>query len=82
MEGEQRVLIRKATDDGSGDISGDYTEYPSVVSVSVGDVEVTEKGDGTLVFATIWERDGYLFAIDSDAGLEPAVVEGLVAATW
>jgi hypothetical protein len=26
-EGESKVLIRKAVDDGSGDISGDYNEY-------------------------------------------------------
>lgn len=81
-EGEQSVLIRKAVDDGSGDISGDYNEYDEVSTVNVEGVEVTEKGTGGLVYCAIWGQDGYLFAIDADAGLESDVIESLVAATF
>ena len=81
IEGEQRVLVRKAVDDGSGDISGDYGEYSDVATVTVGDVEVTEKGDGELVYVAIWSKGGYLFAIDADAGLSATEIESLVHAT-
>ncbi len=80
-DGEQRVLVRKAVDDGSGDISGDYGEYASKTTVTVGDVEVTEKGDGDLVYVAIWAKGGYLFAIDADAGLSATEIETLVHAT-
>ena len=80
-EGDERVLIRKGVDDGSGDLSGDYGEYPETSAVTVGDSEVTLRGAEGLVHVAIWGRDGYLFAIDADAGLEPDVIQNLVAAT-
>lgn len=80
-EGESKVLIRKAVDDGSGDISGDYNEYGKTSKVSVGDVEVTERGDDGLVYVAIWTRGEYAFAIDADEGLAPEVIEQLVAET-
>ena len=80
-EGESRVLIRKAIDDGTGDISGDYGEYSEIATVGVGDAKVTERGEDGLVHVAIWTRDKYAFAIDADEGLEPEVIEQLVAAT-
>lgn len=80
-EGESRVLVRKGLDDGSGDISGDYNEYGETSKVTVGDVEVTERGDGATVSVAIWTRGEYAFAIDADEGLELEVIEQLVAAT-
>ena len=78
---DTKVLIRKAVDDGTGDVSGDYGEYGQTTSATVGDVDVTERGDDGLVHVAIWVRDGYAFAIDTDEGLEPEVIEQLVAAT-
>lgn len=80
-EGESKVLIRKAIDDGSGDISGDYNEYGETTKVTVGDVEVTVRGDGGTVSVAIWTRGEYAFAIDADEGLDSSVVEQLVAET-
>lgn len=80
-EGESRVLIRKAVDDGTGDISGDYGTYAKTSKVTVGDVEVTERGDGSTVSVAIWTRGEHAFAIDADEGLDPEVIEQLVAAT-
>ena len=83
VDDADRVLIRKAADDGSGDISGDYNEYKKTTTVTVGDVKVTEKGDGKTVDVAIWSKDGYLFAIDAqEAGLTAAEIEALVAATF
>ena len=76
-----RVLVRKGVDDGSGDLSGDYGEYSEVKTVDVGGFQLTERGEDGLVHVAIWERDGYLFAIDADEGLEPEVVENLAVAT-
>lgn len=80
-EGEQRVLIRKAVDDGTGDVSGDYNEYSNVDTLQINDLSVEERGDGSLVYVAVWTKDGYAFAIDADAGLEASVIEELVAAT-
>lgn len=79
-EGESRVLVRKGVDDGSGDLSGNYNEYAETSTASIGDVEVTERGENGLVFVATWARDGYAFAIDADEGLDPETVEQLVAA--
>lgn len=78
-EGDQRVFIRKGK--GSDDISGDYNEYSSTKDVTVEQLKLKEKGDGTLVHVVIWQKDGYSFAIMADAGLEPQVAEGLAVAT-
>ena len=80
-EGDTSVLIRKGVDDGSGDLSGDYNEYPEEATVSVGDLEVTERGSDGLVFVAIWAKDGYLYAIDADGGLDPETIASLVTAT-
>ena len=77
----QEVLIRKGLDDGTGDLSGDYNDYPQTVSTSVNCTEVTLRGSDNLVNVATWERDGYLFALDADTGLERATVENLVSAT-
>lgn len=80
-EGDTGVLVRKGVDDGSGDLSGDYNEYPEVGTVGVGDLEVTERGSEGLVHVAIWARDGYLYAIDADEGLGPETIADLVGAT-
>ena len=77
--GDKRVLVRKAL--GDEDISGDYNTYSQLNTVPVGELQVTEKGEGGLVHVATWSRDGYSFAIDADEGLEPTVVEWLVEAT-
>ena len=76
---DNKVLIRKGV--GDEDLSGDYNDYADETTVTVGDVVVTERGSDGLVYVAIWTRDGYSFAIDADEGLEPTVIEQLVAAT-
>lgn len=78
-EGDTKVIIRKGV--GTDDISGDYNDYDSVETVSVGGADVTEKGDGSLVCVATWVRDDHAFAIVADAGLAPEDVEHLVQAT-
>lgn len=80
-EGNTSVLIRKGIDDGTGDISGDYNEYQQVASVQVGDVEVTERGNNNVVYVATWSKNGYLFAIDAEQGLDAETIESLVSQT-
>lgn len=55
------LRIRKAA--GSDDISGDYNSYAETNTVSVGDLQVTMKGnDGTVNVAT-WTDGDYTFAL-------------------
>ena len=42
---------------------------------------MTERGSDGLVFVAIWAKDGYLYAIDADGGLDPETIANLVNAT-
>lgn len=76
---DDHVLIRKAK--GHDDISGDYGEYRETKEVGLGELTLTEKGDGELVHVVTWQKDGFTYAIDAAAGLEPGQIEGLVETT-
>ena len=76
---DARVLIRKGK--GVENISGDYNEYAVTETVTIGDVTVEERGDGTLIHVATWSRDGYDYAIDADNGLDAATIEHLVNGT-
>lgn len=60
------IRVRKAA--GSGDISGDYCEYPLKAAIITGSRTVEMKGDGTLVKVAIWENNGYTYAVTSENG--------------
>lgn len=77
--GDERVLVRKGK--GASDISGDYNEYSQKKDVTVGNLDLTEKGEGDRVYVVTWMRDGYSFAIDADNGLDRDVAEKLASGT-
>lgn len=62
-----RASLRKGT--GSADISGDYTDYAKTETVTVGDITVTEKGDGENVFSAVWTKGDYSYAFFSTIGV-------------
>lgn len=68
------MVIRKAA--GSGDISGDYSEYAQVKTVD----GVTLKGKNGTFSLAIWERDGYTYSINVDKALAQADMMALAAA--
>ena len=74
---ENDLTIRKAV--GQEDISGDYTAYPQVDTLSSHGTEVTLKGDGDTVKVAVWTTEGYTYAIQSAAGLSRDAMLTLVA---
>ena len=77
-EGADHAVIRKAP--GTDDISGDYTDYAEVKDVTVGELTVTEKGDGTSVFSAVWTKDGYSYSFFSTAGVSADDFAAIAAA--
>lgn len=59
--GEARLCVRKAA--GTEDASGDYREYPESQQVTVGDLEVTMKGDNGEVSLAVWQDGTYAYSI-------------------
>lgn len=73
------VSIRKA--EGSGDISGDYSEYAEIGTLDAAGTQVTVKGDGSGISLALWSADGYTYAIGAhDGGLTEAEVIEAVSA--
>ena len=78
QKGETEVArIRKAL--GADDVSGDYTDYAQVNTVSVDDVSVTMKGENGLVALAIWTRDGYTYAVSVERPISSADMIRLIA---
>lgn len=65
LYGEDDIRIRKAA--GEGDISGDYTQYAEEQAVTVGDVQVTLKGQDGKVKLAIWSQNGSAFSVGVSA---------------
>lgn len=59
--GEDNILFRKEA--GTEDASGDYTPYAENNTVSVGEYEVTMKGDDGMVSVAVWAKAGYSYAV-------------------
>ena len=76
--GENETVIRKAP--GADDISGDYNTYDSTEEVTVGELTVTEKGDGENVFSAIWTNGDYAYSFYSTVGISADALAELVAA--
>ncbi len=71
------LTIRKGT--GMDDISGDYSEYPEVETVTVDDKTVTLKEKDGLVHTAIWNTDGYSYAVYAADGVSADVMTALVS---
>ena len=75
-DGENETCIRKEA--GSGDISGDYSQYAQSKTVEVNGATVTMKGQNGLMMVAIWESSGYTYAVTSDAGMSAAAMTALI----
>lgn len=47
--------------------------------MTVGDITVTEKGDGENVFSAVWTKGNYSYAFFSTAGGSADTIAGLIA---
>ena len=61
LHGDDQISIRKAA--GEEDCSGDYNEYAESTVVTVGDREVTLKGNNGQVMLAVWTEGGYSYAV-------------------
>lgn len=68
-DGDAEICIRKAV--GTGDPSGDYNQYSSSRKMTVGDVEVTMKGNDGGVSLAVWQdgNNAYSIGIYNAAGI-------------
>lgn len=76
-ESGDRASLRKGT--GSEDISGDSTDYAKTETVTLGDITVTEKGDGENVFSAVWTKGDYSYAFFSTIGVSAEALSELIA---
>lgn len=76
QNGENQLFIRKEA--GTEDISGDYTEYSEVQTISVGKDEVNLKGDNGTVSTAIWTADGWSYAVMADTPMGAESMTALV----
>lgn len=75
---ESGLTIRKAL--GQEDVSGDYTDYPQVDTISSHGAALTLKGDGTRVMVAVWTAGDYTYSIHSASGLSREAILSLAAA--
>ena len=61
LHGEDEICVRKAA--GEEDCSGDYNEYSEEKTVTVGDREVTLRGNNGKVMVAVWSEGGYSYSI-------------------
>ena len=73
---EDGESLRLRQQEGSGDISGDYNEYPKIKTVTPGEVAYTLKGAAEGYYLALWENQGYAFSLSSE---EAATEEEMMA---
>ncbi len=61
LHGDDQVCIRKAV--GDEECSGDYNAYSEEQTVTVGDKEVTMRGNNGKVMVAVWSEGGYSYSI-------------------
>jgi len=66
--GDNEIRIRKGT--GSEDISGDYSDYSETETVTLGDLQVTMKGNDEKVNVATWADGGHVFSVTINPGEE------------
>lgn len=79
LDGEtETARVRKAP--GSEDVSGIYTEYPDVDTVSVAGTPVTIKGNDEGASLAIWTRGGYSYSVTVESPVSDTEMMEWVAA--
>lgn len=77
--GDDEIYIRKAK--GNEDISGDYNEYNEKNTITVGDLNVTMRGNDDMIHVVIWNDGDYTYAIGTNNdgnGIDKNFVNGMI----
>lgn len=61
------VVYRKSP--GTEDNSGDYTEYPTCITLSIHSISVQLKGTDELFYLAVWNNGGYSYSVYSENGM-------------
>lgn len=61
QSGRQNFVFRQGR--GSFDVSGDYSQYSSVIEAEIASVKVTLKGSGNRYELAVWEKQGFSFSL-------------------
>ncbi len=75
-KGDSEIRFRKGI--GSDDISGDYTLYTEVNTLSINDSSVIIKGSDGKIQLTVWNGNGYTYSITNTDGLSRDVISEYV----
>ncbi len=70
------VLVRKAR--GTEDISGDYNDYSRIEAIAANGAKITLKGSGQGFVLAIWQKDGYAYAVESDAAMSQSEMAAII----
>ena len=75
-DGTDTLCYRMAP--GSGDISGDYTQYGETYARTVGAWSVQCRGEDGTIRTAVWTADGYSCSLSASGGLSPAELEAIL----
>lgn len=77
--GENVITYRTAK--GSSDISGDYNDYSSTRTITVGDLSITAKGEGSTVHVAYWTKGDFsyslVFSVDVSDDVLSEIIESI-----
>lgn len=76
QQDNQEILYRAAK--GNEDISGNYTVYEEVKTVTVGNTKVTVKGKSGLINLATWTKDGISYSLDFDEACDLKSVTSII----
>lgn len=78
--GEKEILIRKAK--GSDDISGDYNEYSENKKLTIGNLQVSTRGNDGKVSVATWVDGEHTYSVSvgfENEGLEVSVITDMIS---
>lgn len=76
-KGEHSITYRTAQ--GSEDISGDFNQYASAGTHTVGDLTINTKGEGEAISLATWTQDGMAFSLRFSTPVDAGVLDAIVS---
>ena len=74
---DQEVYFRKSQGEDE-DNSGVYNTYSQTTTITVGDTEITCKGESDAYELAIWKKDGYSYSISLQTGLSLEELQAMI----
>ena len=74
---DQEVYFRKSQGEDE-DNSGVYNTYSQTTTITVGDTEITCKGESDAYELTIWKKDGYSYSISLQTGISLEELQAMI----